>query len=89
MLYAYDVNNLLMVISYSLPQYTQESMVRFFYVTIDNTTEIKIRPIPDIILSANSLDYDYFEVSAMTLLPNSTIVVFAIENYGILLYDIV
>ena len=64
-------------------------MVVFFKITFDASTAPHFSMYATNVLSANSLSFDSFRVSAMVLLPNTSIVVFAIQNYGILLYDVV
>lgn len=40
------------------------------------------------VLSANNLNLDSFKISAIKLMPLSPILVVAIENFGIMIYDI-
>ena len=64
-------------------------MIRFYKISFKNETNLQINFIPDLILSTNSLDYDTFKVNSIQLIPDTSLIVVGIEDYGILIYCVV
>lgn len=75
------------IIAFDIPN-ASESLIKFYDVFFNNDSSLTIRPITNKALSSNTLNYDDFEITAIDMIPNTSILVVAIESYGILFFDV-
>lgn len=65
-----------------------QSAIQFYDIEIIDESIVTYNLLSHVTLSANSLYLDTFKISTIQLYKNSPLLVLAIENYGVMIYDV-
>ena len=84
-----DSNGWIIALSFDIPSEKHTSVVQFYNVSFDNTEYTKMDYIPHNILSPYTLGFAQLRVSTMKVLPESDLLLIAVDNFGLVVAGMV